>query len=180
MTDTRSSAATTGAIARIRAATTGTEPDMDFSGVDPVEDIRLLLAEYDRVLAHAQGAVNRGALLELLANAYNEGFGEGMREHTSSKGGWPWNSRKQKYGALLDKALPSPAPSSWQPIDADALRKATIEECAQVADEQAITFLSPEYATNQPFSSIGERFACGQIASVIRALSLPSTNREGK
>jgi len=64
-----------------------------------------LAAEVASLKRHAQGAPDRGALLELLSNAYNEGFGEGMREHSSSKGGWPWSSRKQKYSALLDKAL---------------------------------------------------------------------------
>jgi hypothetical protein len=79
----------------------------------------------DFITRHAQGAPNRGALLELLSNAYNEGFGEGMREHSSSKSGWPWNSRKQKYSALLDKALSTvtstpaePAQRApWQPIE---------------------------------------------------------------
>jgi hypothetical protein len=29
-------------------------------------------------------------LSALVQRAYNEGFGEGMREHTSSRGGKPW------------------------------------------------------------------------------------------
>jgi hypothetical protein len=48
---------------------------------------------------------HREALIVLIASAYNEGFCEGTREHTSSKGGWPWSSRKQKYAALLGKVL---------------------------------------------------------------------------
>lgn len=63
----------------------------------------------------AQAQPNRGALIELLSNAYNEGFNEGMREHTSHKGGWPWSSRKQKYGALLDKALAIPSAQGKTP-----------------------------------------------------------------
>lgn len=47
--------------------------------------------------------------------------------------------------------------------------KAEREACAKVADAKAIEFLSPEYATGQPFSSFNERFACGQVASAIRS-----------
>lgn len=65
-----------------------------------------------RPLVRAQLQPNRGALIELLSNAYNEGFCEGMREHSSAKGGWPWSDRKQKYGALLDKALALPSTPS--------------------------------------------------------------------
>ena len=43
------------------------------------------------------------------------------------------------------------------------------EACAKIAEEQAQVFLSPEYATDQPISSIGERFACKQIAAAIRS-----------
>ena len=50
-------------------------------------------------------------------------------------------------------------------------RNAIIEECAKVAEAQAQEFLSPEYATGQPLSSFQERFACGQVASAIRALA---------
>lgn len=51
-----------------------------------------------------------------------------------------------------------------------AIREKTIEECASIADAQAIEYLSPEYATGQPLSSFSERFACGQIAEAIRVL----------
>lgn len=47
--------------------------------------------------------------------------------------------------------------------------KAEREACAKVADAKAIEFLSPEYATGQPFSSFNERFACEQVASAIRS-----------
>lgn len=56
-------------------------------------------------------------------------------------------------------------------------RLATIEECAQVAEAQKQAFLSPEYASNQPFGSLCERFACDQVAEAIRALSITSTDR---
>lgn len=46
----------------------------------------------------------------------------------------------------------------------------TVEACAKACEEQALQFLSPEYATGQPLSSITERFACSQCASAIRAL----------
>lgn len=42
------------------------------------------------------------------------------------------------------------------------------ERAAQICEQQAIDFLSPEYATGQPLSSFGERFACGQCAAAIR------------
>jgi hypothetical protein len=32
----------------------------------------------------------KAAYQRLVRDAYNEGFSEGMREHTSSKGGNPW------------------------------------------------------------------------------------------
>jgi hypothetical protein len=43
------------------------------------------------------------------------------------------------------------------------------EACAKLADEQEQVFASPEYATGQPFSSAGERFACRAVAKAIRA-----------
>jgi len=54
---------------------------------------------------------------------------------------------------------------------AKATRRATIEECAKVAEAKAAEYLSPEYATGQPMSSFSERFACGQIADAIRSLT---------
>src|ERR1035437_2949419 len=49
-------------------------------------------------------------------------------------------------------------------------RASIIEECAKVAEAQKKDFLSPEYASNQPFGSICERFACDEVAKAIRAL----------
>lgn len=52
------------------------------------------------------------------------------------------------------------------------------EQAAKACEDQAAIFLSPEYSTEQPLSSFGERFACGQCAEVIRALT-PDTERTG-
>lgn len=43
------------------------------------------------------------------------------------------------------------------------------EACAKVCEELRDSFLSPQYATGQPMSSIGERFAAGRCAEAIRA-----------
>lgn len=41
--------------------------------------------------------LREAAYHRLIRDAYNEAFAEGMREHTSSKGGQPWiGSRAQK------------------------------------------------------------------------------------
>ncbi len=50
------------------------------------------------------------------------------------------------------------------------IRAEIIEQCAQVAEAQKQDFLSPEYASNQPFGSFCERFACDEVAKAIRAL----------
>ena len=47
--------------------------------------------------------------------------------------------------------------------------KAAYEDAAKIAEAKAVEFLSPEYATGQPFSSLNERFACEQVASAIRS-----------
>lgn len=54
------------------------------------------------------------------------------------------------------------------------IREDIIEECAKVAEAQAKEFLSPEYASNQPFGSFCERFACDEVAKAIRALAQAS------
>jgi len=61
--------------------------------------------------------------------------------------------------------------STPAPADASGWRSAALEEAAQICERQAIDFLSPEYATGQPISSIQERFACTECASAIRAAS---------
>jgi len=43
-----------------------------------------------------------------------------------------------------------------------------MEEAAKICEAQQQVFLSSQYATNQPMSSFGERFACGQCAKEIR------------
>lgn len=57
--------------------------------------------------------------------------------------------------------------------DADAALAVALpiirEHYAGVAEKKAEAFLSPEYATGQPLSSLQERFACKQVAAAIRA-----------
>lgn len=64
--------------------------------------------------------------------------------------------------------------------DAQGSRDDVIEECAKVAEAQAQTFLSPQYASNQPFGSLCERFACDEVAKAIRALAIPSPDGKAK
>ncbi len=64
-----------------------------------------------------------------------------------------------------------PAPIQRSDAETEGLRAAVIEECAKVAESEAQAFLSPQYAANQPFGSICERFACEEVAKAIRALA---------
>lgn len=53
-----------------------------------------------------------------------------------------------------------------------ALRKAVADEreaCAKACEVEEQIYLSPEYATGQPLSSVGERGACRSCARAIRA-----------
>lgn len=43
------------------------------------------------------------------------------------------------------------------------------EGAAKECEQQAREFLSPQYVTNQPLGSFGERFACDECARAIRA-----------
>ena len=45
-----------------------------------------------------------------------------------------------------------------------------IEAAAKVCEDQQQVFLSPQYATGQPMSSVGERIGCAACADEIRAL----------
>ena len=49
-------------------------------------------------------------------------------------------------------------------------RLAGLEEAAKACEDQRTAFLSPQYATGQPVSSISERFACTECANAIRNL----------
>lgn len=60
-------------------------------------------------------------------------------------------------------------------IAAEAAVKAERERCAKIAEDQAIAFLSPEYASEQPLGSFCERFACERVAEAIRASVSGST-----
>ena len=54
--------------------------------------------------------------------------------------------------------------------DIASARRTALEDAAKVCEEQMIIFASDQYATNQPLSSFGERFACLKLAKTIRAL----------
>ncbi len=60
------------------------------------------------------------------------------------------------------------------------LRNEIIEQCAKVAELQEQTFLNPNYASNQPHGSFGERFACRQVAEAIRSLAVTSRQSGGQ
>jgi hypothetical protein len=52
---------------------------------------------------------------------------------------------------------------------AEEMRGLAVDACKE--EERA--FLSPQYATSQPLSSMMERFACGRCAEAIAAIPLP-------
>jgi len=52
----------------------------------------------------------------------------------------------------------------------DEARRKAIEECMAVVIEMREGFLSPEYATGQPLSSMNERIACSMILNNLTAL----------
>lgn len=47
---------------------------------------------------------------------------------------------------------------------------AVLDMAAEVCRDEQTGFLSPEYATQQPMSSVGERFACAKCIEAILAL----------
>lgn len=53
---------------------------------------------------------------------------------------------------------------------AKAIRRAVIDECIQSVKAQRETFSSAEYATGQPHSSFGERFACKSCIEALEGL----------
>ena len=62
----------------------------------------------------------------------------------------------------------APAIAAWNRRYPDPVMDA-VRRCAEIAREQAKAFLSPEYATGQPLSSLSERIACEIVAGVIEA-----------
>jgi hypothetical protein len=50
-----------------------------------------------------------------------------------------------------------------------AERLSATERAAKICEEQAVQFLSPQYAYNQPLGSFCERFACDECAAAIRS-----------
>ena len=75
--------------------------------------------------------------------------------------------------AIMQKAAYEGVSSMLLSVQKDciAARRTALEDAAKVCEEQMIIFASDQYATNQPLSSFGERFACSELAKTI--LSLP-------
>jgi hypothetical protein len=72
---------------------------MTFGHTPP--DMTLSKAERDAEKAAWKALDDEIARLRrMVRDAYNEGFSQGMREHTSSKGGIPWSDCK--YRALVE------------------------------------------------------------------------------
>lgn len=59
---------------------------------------------------------------------------------------------------------------------ASAIRRAVIDECIQAIKAQRETFASSEYATGQPRSSFGERFACKSCIEALEGLKGETDN----
>lgn len=72
---------------------------------------------------------------------------------------------RDALGVLLDTALKTRIATAIREAEQSAFERA-----AKVAEECALEFLSPQYATPQPIGSISERFACSKVADAIRAL----------
>lgn len=53
-----------------------------------------------------------------------------------------------------------------------------LEAAAKACEDQAKSFLSPEYAQGQPLLSFQEWFACGQCATAIRQIDPASLGAE--
>ena len=84
------------------------------------------------------------------------------------------------HGLDSDWALENLSAAEWQfevarlrmqLHERHVIRIAALEEAAKVCEAQQQTFLSPQYSTDQPMSSFGERFACGRCAEAIRNLA---------
>lgn len=58
-----------------------------------------------------------------------------------------------------------------------SIRAEVIEECAREVEQAERDYLSPQYATGQPWSSLSERMACRSVAARIRS-RLGSTKPE--
>jgi hypothetical protein len=89
------------------------------------DDYQLVVDLKDAIAAlRAPEAADAEAVLKVVAQAYNEGFGEGMREHTSSRGGHPWSERKAYYETKLCLlASPTAVGIAAPTASADAVRE---------------------------------------------------------
>lgn len=74
------------------------------------------------------------------------------------------------FRALVRAVLTAAADHNREAAAYQAGRRAGLEEAIEACLEEQRTFSSPKYATEQPLSSFGERFACGQCADAIRTL----------
>ncbi len=75
------------------------------------------------------------------------------------------NKKGQSMGASLPNVLYKPEHVYHIVRESVAMER---EACAKIAEKCGAEFASDEYATGQPESSFGERFACKQIAEEIR------------
>jgi len=62
--------------------------------------------------------------------------------------------------------------------DYEVMAAAIVEECIKLIEKEREDFLSPEYATNQPHSSYGERFACNACIDALRSLKRSDKENE--
>ena len=59
-------------------------------------------------------------------------------------------------------------------LPSEDVERVAIARCIAIAREVRDGFLSPEYATDQPLSSMMERFACDQVAQAIEIEFTPA------
>ena len=71
------------------------------------------------------------------------------------------------YGYSNPAAVNSP--DKWEAA-ATAVWNEAVEACMQAIKKEHETFSSTEYATDQPHSSFGERFACNSCIEAVRSL----------
>lgn len=83
------------------------------------------------------------------------------------------DATNEMLGGILDK-IPwediGPELQEIHQATASAVRKAAFQEAIEAIWKEKEGFLSPQYATNQPVSSIAERFACNQCIEALQRL----------
>jgi hypothetical protein len=133
----------------------------DYLGVDPHE------VTWDAATETVDGDIS-AVIGNILRTKFGEGWGpsDGAIYAAVSNAETPEGERAETLREI-DSRLGDLAQGKIDP--------ATVEACAKIAEAQKETFLSPQYASNQPFGSLCERFACDEVAKAIRALAIPST-----